>query len=55
MRPYSKKEEDFVKKYIKDLVTKNFARLVKISKATVSYGILFAKKKNGNLRLYINY
>ena len=50
-----KKEEDFLKSYIDKLVAKNFARLVEIGKVTISYGVLFALKKDGELRPYINY
>ena len=50
--PLSKKEEDFLKDYIKKHLAKEFIRP---SKSLIAHGILFAPKKNGSLRPYIDY
>jgi hypothetical protein len=49
--PLSKREEDFLKKYIKKQLEKGFIRP---SRSSILYSILFAPKKNGSLRPYIN-
>ena len=48
----SKKEEDFLKEYIKDLLGKEFIRLSMLS---IAYRVLFIPKKDRGLRPYINY
>ena len=48
----SKKEKDFLKDYIKKYLAKGF---IQPSKSSIVYSILFASKKNGSLRPYINY
>ena len=50
--PLSKKEEDFLKDYIKKHLAKGFIRP---SKSSIAHGVLFAPKKNGSLRPYIDY
>ena len=50
--PLSKKEKDFLKDYIEKYLAKGFIRP---SKSLIVYGILFAPKKNGSLRPYIDY
>jgi hypothetical protein len=48
----SKKEEDFLKEYIKKHLEKKFIRLLTLP---IGYGVLFAPKKDGTLRPYIDY
>ena len=50
--PLSKKEEDFLKDYIKKHLTKGFIRP---SKSLIVYGMLFAPKKDGSLQPCIDY
>ena len=50
--PLSKKEEDFLKDYIEKHLAKRF---IQPSKSSIAHGVLFAPKKNGSLRPYINY
>ena len=50
--PLSKKEEDFLKDYIKKHLAKGFIRP---SKSSIAHGVLFAPKKDGSLRPYIDY
>ena len=50
--PLSKKEEDFLKDYIKKYLAKGFIRP---SKSLIAHDILFALKKDGSLRPYIDY
>ena len=50
--PLFKKEEDFLKDYIEKYLAKEFIRP---SKSFIVYGMLFAPKKNGSLRPYIDY
>ena len=50
--PLSKKEEDFLKDYIEKHLAKGFIRP---SKSFIVYGMLFAPKKDGSLRPYIDY
>ena len=47
-----KKEEDFLKDYIEKYLAKEFIRP---SKSSIAHGMLFAPKKNGSLRPYIDY
>ena len=58
MKPYSKKEEDFMKEYIEKLEQKNFIRRSKPrgrNQASISHGTLFAYKKDGTPRPCIDY
>ena len=48
----SKKEEDFLKEYIKKHLAKGF---IQPSKSSIAHGVLFAPKKNGSLRPCIDY
>ena len=50
--PLFKKEEDFLKDYIEKYLAKEFIRP---SKSSIVYGMLFALKKDGSLRPYIDY
>ena len=50
--PLSKKEEDFLKDYIEKHLAKGFIRP---SKSLIAHGVLFAPKKDGSLRPYIDY
>ena len=50
--PMLKKEEDFLKGYINDLLEKEYIRL---SKLLILYEVLFILKKDRSLRLYIDY
>ena len=50
--PLSKKEEDFLKDYIEKHLAKGFIRP---SKSFIAHGMLFAPKKDGSLRPYIDY
>ena len=50
--PLSKKEENFLKDYIEKHLAKGFIRP---SKSLIAHSVLFAPKKNGSLRPYIDY
>ena len=50
--PLSKKEKDFLKDYIEKHLAKEF---IQPSKSSIAHGILFAPKKDGSLRPYIDY
>lgn len=50
--PLSKKEEDFLKEYVENLLHKEFIRP---STSPISHGVLFAPKKDGGLRPCIDY
>ena len=50
--PLSKKEEDFLKDYIEKHLAKGFIRP---SKSSIAHSMLFAPKKDGSLRPYIDY
>jgi hypothetical protein len=50
--PLLKKEEDFLKDYIEKHLAKGFIRSSKLS---ISYGVLFANKKDRGLQPYIDY
>ena len=50
MKPYSKKEEDFMKEYIEKLEQKDFIRRSKPrgkNQVFISHGTLFVYKKDG--------
>ena len=47
-----KKEEDFLKDYIEKHLAKGF---IQPSKSLIVHGVLFAPKKDGSLRPYIDY
>ena len=47
-----KKKEDFLKEYIEKYLVKGFIRP---SKSLIAHGMLFAPKKDGSLRSYIDY
>ena len=58
LKPYSKKEEDFMKEYIEKLEQKDFIRRSKPrgkNQASISHGTLFAYKKDGTPRPCIDY
>ena len=48
----SRKEEEFLKVYINSLLVKGFIRALSLK---VSYVVLFTPKKDGGLRLYIDF
>lgn len=50
--PHSRKEEDYLKEYIGDLLKKGFIRP---SESSISHGVLFAPKKDGGLRPCIDF
>ena len=50
--PLSKKEEDFLKDYVNKHLEKGFIRK---SKSSIAHGVLFAPKKDGGLRVCIDY
>ncbi len=52
LRQLSKKEEDFLKDYIEKHEKKGFIRP---SKSPIAHGVLFAPKKDGGLRVCIDY
>ena len=52
LKQLSKKEEDFLKGYIDKHLKKGFIRP---SKSSISHGVLFAPKKDGDLRVCIDY
>jgi len=52
LRRLSKKEEDFLKDYIEKHEKKGFIRP---SKSSIAHGVLFAPKKDGGLRVCIDY
>ena len=49
---YLIKEDAFLKEFIKKYLETKFIRK---SKLLILYGVIFATKKGGGLRLYINY
>jgi hypothetical protein len=52
LRRLSKKEEDFLQSYIEKHEKKGF---IQPSKSSIAHGILFAPKKDGDLRVCIDY
>ena len=57
LRPFSKKEEDFLKEYVDTIEAKHFIRpsRPKLNQYSISYGVVFANKKDGGLRLCVDY
>jgi hypothetical protein len=58
LKPLSLKEESFLKEYIEKLERKGFIRRSHPegkNRNSISYGLLFALKKDGTLRLCIDY